>query len=170
MTDDAFYLTPHDVRSQEFSRVMRGYEKREVDEFRDRVAMELDRLLRDKAQLDERVRGLTEQLVTFRDREKAMNEALIAAQQLRTEAKSHVEKEAEMILREARAEAQKIVEGAKVEEKLARQRAEAAAKQAAAYVAGFRSFVERHLGEIRLLEDHADTGRAFMNGSASETK
>ena len=170
MAGDTFYLTPHDVRAQEFSRGLRGYDAAQVDAFRERVAEELDRLLRDKAQLDERLKGLSEQLVTFRERESAMNEALIAAQQLRTDAKAHVEKEAEMLLREARAEAQRIIEQAKSDERQARQRAEVAAKQAAAYVAGFRSFVERHLGEIRLLEDHADTGRAFMNGSASDTK
>jgi DivIVA domain-containing protein len=165
MTDDAFHLTPHDVRAQEFAREMRGYARAQVDEFRERVAAELDRVLRERAQFEERVRGMQEQLAAFRERERAMNEALIAAQQLRADARAHMDREAEVVLREARAEAQAIVERAKVEERLARQRADAAAKQAAAYVQGFRAFVERHLGEIRLLEGHADAGLGFAAGT-----
>lgn len=162
MTDDAFHLTPHDIRAQEFARVMRGYDKAQVDEFRERVAAEFDRVVRARVALEERARGLQEQLVAYRDRERAMNEALIAAQQLREDARAHMDREAEVLLREARAEAQAIVEKAKLDERLARQRAEAAARQATAYVQGFRAFVERHLGEIRLLEGHTENGAGFM--------
>lgn len=170
MTDDAFGLTSHDIRHQEFSRGMRGYDVRQVDEFRERIAAAYERLMRDRAQSDERLRSLTEQLTAFRERERAMNDALIAAQQLRADARVHMDKEAEIVLREARAEGQKLLEQARTEEKLARQRAEAAVKQAAAYVAGFRSFVERHLGEIRVLEDHADAGSSLLNGKESDAK
>jgi DivIVA domain-containing protein len=87
MTDDAFELTPHDVRSQEFSRGLGGYDRMQVDDFRLRLADALDRLLRDRAQVDERLRGLQEQLRSFRERERAMNEALVSAQQLRADTK-----------------------------------------------------------------------------------
>jgi DivIVA domain-containing protein len=161
-SDDAFHLTPHDVRAQEFSKTMRGYDRAQVDEFRERVANELERVTRERVQADERLRSHQEQLSAFREREKAMNEALIAAQQLRADAREHMDRESEIMLREARAEAQSILEKARVEERSARQRAEAAARQATAYVQGFRSFVERHLGEIRLLEGHADSGATFL--------
>ena len=50
-----------------------------------RVADELERVLREKSVLEERVAALTEHLRVFRERESAMNEALVAAQQLREE-------------------------------------------------------------------------------------
>ena len=82
MTDDhAFHLTPLDVRSQEFARTLRGYDRAQVDEFKLAISEELERLLRDRAQHEERLRSLQEQLRAFRDRERAMNEALVAAQQ-----------------------------------------------------------------------------------------
>src|SRR3989442_15545252 len=54
----AFHLTPLDVRKQEFRRSLRGYEPLGVEDFRVRVADELERILREKAVLEERVAGL----------------------------------------------------------------------------------------------------------------
>ena len=51
MNDDhAFHLTPLDVRSQEFARALRGYDRAQVDEFKLAISEELERLLRDRAQ------------------------------------------------------------------------------------------------------------------------
>ena len=52
MSDHAFHLTPSDVRAQEFQRAFRGYDPLQVDEFKNRVAEELDRLLRELAKLE----------------------------------------------------------------------------------------------------------------------
>ena len=48
--DHAFHLTPLDVRSQEFARTLRGYDRAQVDEFKLAISEELERLLRDRAQ------------------------------------------------------------------------------------------------------------------------
>jgi DivIVA domain-containing protein len=157
MSQDAFTLTPHDVRAQEFTRALRGYERAEVDAFKERMAEELDRVLRERAQLDERIRNLTEQLRAFRDRERAMNEALLAAQQLRHDSQVAAEREAELVLREARAEGERIVERSRSDERLVRERAESAARQFAAYVAAFRALLERQLAELDVLESHTRT-------------
>ncbi len=79
MSADAFHLTPHDVRKQEFRRSLRGYEPLGVDDFRVRVADELERILREKSVLEERLAALGEQVGVYRERERAMNEALVAA-------------------------------------------------------------------------------------------
>lgn len=149
MTDDhAFHLTPLDVRSQEFARVLRGYDRAQVDEFKLAISEELERLLRDRSQHEERLRSAQEQLHAYRDRERAMNEALVAAQQLRVDSREQAEREAELVLRDARAEAERIMERARQEEAAVRQRADGAARQFTAYVASFRTLLERHLGEV----------------------
>ncbi|HET6798028.1 MAG TPA: DivIVA domain-containing protein, partial [Gemmatimonadales bacterium] len=84
----------------------------------------------------------------YRDRERAMNEALVAAQQLRVDSREQAEREAELVLREARAEADRIMERARQEEAVVRQRADGAARQFSTYVASFRALLERHLGEV----------------------
>src|SRR6266487_4554683 len=74
MNDEAFNLTP-----QDFRKTLRGYDTLGVDDFRVRVADALERAIRERQILEERVNALTEQLRVFREREKAMNEALVAA-------------------------------------------------------------------------------------------
>ena len=77
MSESAFHLTPLDVRKQEFRRSLRGYEPVGVEDFRGRVADELERILREKSVLEERLSALGEQLQAYRERERAMNEALV---------------------------------------------------------------------------------------------
>jgi DivIVA domain-containing protein len=149
MSDDhAFHLTPLDIRSQEFTRALRGYDRNQVNEFKLAISEELERLLRDRAQYEERLRGLQEQLRTFRDRERAMNEALVAAQELRVDSRAQAEREAELVLREAKMEADRILERARQEESMVRERSDGAVRQFTAYVASFRTLLERHLGEV----------------------
>ena len=157
MSDDAFHLTPHDIRAQEFQAAMRGYNKVQVDEFKLRVSEEVERLLRERLQWEERLKNMQEQLRAFRDRERAMNEALVVAQQLRTDAKAQAEKEAETIIREARGQAMLVVSAAQQDEQGVRERHDSAQRQFAAYIANFRALLERQLAEIDGLQAHAQT-------------
>ncbi|MGE0353872.1 MAG: DivIVA domain-containing protein [Gemmatimonadales bacterium] len=157
MTDDAFHLTPHDVRAQEFQTSMRGYDRAQVDDFKLRVAEEMERLLRERLQWEERLKNMQEQLRAFRDRERAMNEALIAAQQLRAESRQQADREAEAVIREAKSEAMRVLAEAQQEERGIRERSDAAHRQFAAYLANFRALLERQLGELEGLQAHAQT-------------
>ncbi len=152
MSEDTFHLTPLDIRRQEFRRSLRGYEPVGVEDFRARVAEELERVIREKAILEERVSAVTEQLRVFREREKAMNEALVAAQQLREETRTAAEREAQVILREAQTEASRIVDAAKNDEVAIQARASEAERQFMGYVGGFRALLERQLAELRALD------------------
>ena len=152
MTEDAFHLTPLDIRKQEFRRTLRGYEPRAVEEFRGRVAEELDRLLRERAVLEERLTALTEQVRTFRDRERAMNDALVAAQQLREDTRLAAEKEAEAIVRAAEAQGRQLVEEARGMESDVRRQLAEAERQYQAYLGGFRALLERQAAELRALD------------------
>ena len=86
MTDDGsqgFHLTALDARRYDFGNALRGYDRARVDQFREQVAEELERLSRANQELDQKARNFHEQLKSFRDRDKALNEALVSAQQLR---------------------------------------------------------------------------------------
>jgi DivIVA domain-containing protein len=155
MTEDHFQLTPHEVRTQEFQKELRGYDRQQVDDFKQRLSDELERLLRERVQMEERVKAGQEQLRAFRDRERALNEALIAAQQLREDTRVQANHEAELILREARTEALRIVGQAQVDEQGLRERFEALHRQFAVYLANFRALLERHLGEVEGYQVHS---------------
>ena len=154
MTDDAFHLTPHDVRAQEFPSAIRGYNRVQVDEFKLRVSEEIERLLRERIQWEERLKNMQEQLRAFRERERAMNEALIAAQQLRTDAQAQADRESEAHIREAKAQAMLIVSQAQQDERGIRERSDAAQRQFASYLANFRALLERQLAEVEGLQSH----------------
>lgn len=152
MTDEGFYLTPLDVRRMEFRTSMRGYDREAVERFREQVADEMERLTRLNADLDGKARGFHEQLKAFRERDKALNDALVSAQQLRAEMREQADKEAELILREARADAERLLDAAreqvrKIEEELA-----ALARLRRTYLAQLRALVERQLVDVETAE------------------
>jgi len=157
MSDDAFHLTPHDVRAQEFQTAMRGYQRVQVDEFKLRISEEIERLLRERLQWEERLKNMQEQLRAFRDRERAMNEALIAAQQLRTDAKQQADREAESIIREAKAQAMLVISAAQQDEQGIRGKFDSAQRQFAGYLTNFRALLERQLAELDGIQSHAQT-------------
>jgi DivIVA domain-containing protein len=158
MTDSGFHVTPIDIRSQEFHRTLRGYDPAAVDEFRERVAEELERLLRERAQMEERLLQFREQLTAFRERERALNEALVAAQQLRADMEQAARREADIILREARGEAERTVQEARAGVLAVRRDMEATQRQFAAYLGAFRTLLERYLSEVDALEAHRQDG------------
>lgn len=158
--NDEFHLTPVDVRAQEFRGGVFGYERASVDDFRDRVAEELERLLRERSTLEERVQNLREQLKAYREREKALNEALVAAQQLRADTETSAKKEAELVIREARSKADEIVVQARDTEVAIRHDIEAAQRHFSAYLAAFRSLLDRYLAEVDALSEHERDGSA----------
>ena len=141
MNDEAFTLTPLDIRKQEFRKTLRGYDTLGVEDFRMRVADALERANRDRQLLEERLSALTEQLRVFRERERAMNEALVAAQQLRQETRAAAEREGQAIVREAELQASAV-----------QARMAETERQYQQYVGGFRALLERQLAELRALD------------------
>jgi DivIVA domain-containing protein len=165
VTEDGFFLTPVDIRAQEFRKTLRGYDTGDVDDFRQRVADELERLLKERAENEGKLQQLREQLKGFRDREKALNDALVMAQQLRAETEQAARKEAELIAREARVKADETLNEAKAEERAVRREIETAQRQFSSYLASFRTLLERYLSEVDALEAHGRDGSA-PGGSA----
>lgn len=152
MSDEIFHLTPLDVRRTEFPRVLRGYEPARVDEFREQVADELERLTRVNQELEQKARGFHDQLKSFRDRDKALNDALVHAQQLRAEIREQAERESQLTLREAQAEAERIVASAQNDMRRMEDELAALERFQRNYLTQLRVFVERQLAEITAAE------------------
>lgn len=156
--NDEFHLTPIDIRAQEFRRATFGYDRAGVEDFRARVADEMERLLRERMMLEERVQNLREQLRAFREREKALNDALVAAQQLRSDTEASAHKEADLIIREARQKADDVLASARESELSIRRDTEASQRHFTAYLASFRALLERYLAEVDALDEHSRDG------------
>jgi len=152
MIDETFHLTPLDVRRYEFGKAMRGFDPERVNQFREQVAEELERLSRVNQDLEAKAKGFHEQLRAFRERDKAINEALVSAQQLRNEIREQAEKEAALILREARADADRQVDEVRAEIRRLQEQLVSLDRSRRSYLAQLRLVAERQLSEILAAE------------------
>ncbi len=152
MIDESFHLTSLDVRRFDFGRSLRGYNPAKVETFRDQVAEEMDRLGRINQDLDSKARSFHEQLRAFRERDKALNDALITAQQLRAEVRDQAEREAQLLIKEAQAESQRIVETAKSEVRRMEQELDSLDRSRRTYLAQMRALLARQLSEVEASE------------------
>ena len=169
--DEAFHLTPLDVRRYDFGRALRGYNPARVDQFRDQVADELERLTKINQDLDARARSFHEQLRAFRERDKALNDALIAAQQLRDDVRGQAEREAQLIIREAQGEAERVIEAARADVRRMEEELDNLDRSRRTYLAQMRTLIARQLSEVEASDSQviASTLRgAGSNSSGSK--
>jgi DivIVA domain-containing protein len=148
MTDEIFHLTPLDVRRYEFGRVLRGYDPARVDQFREQVADELERLTHLNQELEQKARGFHDQLKSFRERDKALNEALVHAQQLRAEIREQAERESQLLMREAQQQAERIVGDSQNDIRRLEDELAALERFRRNFLAQMRVMLERQLSEI----------------------
>ena len=153
--DETFHLTPLDVRRYDFGKAIRGYDPKRVEQFREQVAEELERLTRAVVDLDTKAKGFHEQLRAFRERDKALNDALVSAQQLRHEIRESSEREASLIVREARAKGDEQVEAARAEVRKVEGHLQELERARRAHLAQLRQMAERQLAEIAAAEQEA---------------
>ena len=154
-------LTPLEVRKKkgDFRRGMRGYEPQSVDDFLDLVADRLDQLVRENAAMTERLSRVEDQVNDYRERERALTEALVTAQEMREQMRQQLEKEAQLKRREAEAEAETIRNEAlqmrdREEESLRTLRA-----RQSQFLQSYRSFLERELTEIAVMAESIEMAR-----------
>jgi len=159
MIDEAFHLTPLDVRRFDFGRALRGYDPARVDQFRDQVADEMERLTRINQDLDQKARSFHEQLRAFRERDRALNDALVSAQQLRQDTKEQAEREAMLIVREAQGEGERLLDEVRAEVRRVQGELETLERARRSYLSQMRSLITRHLSEIDASE-RSTTGPA----------
>jgi DivIVA domain-containing protein len=152
MADESFHLTPLDIRRFDFGSALRGYDRARVDQFREQVAAEVERLTKQVQALEGRAQGFHEQLRAFRERDKAINEALISAQQLRAETREQAEREAQLILREARAEGERLVAQGRAEVSRLETDLDMLQRQRRAYLMQLRTMIERQMAEVAAAE------------------
>ena len=149
INDEGFYLTPLDVRRYDFKETaVRGYKRESVETFREQVANEMERLTRLNVDLEAKAKGFHEQLRAFRERDKALNDALISAQQLRAEMREQAEREAQLILREAQAEGDRIVQAARDDIQRLTAEIDGLERARRSYLMQLRTLVERQLADI----------------------
>ena len=143
-------LTPLDVRkkSDDFRRVVRGYDPNQVDSFLDTCADRLDELVQNAGRREDELAALEKRLDSYEQRENALNEALLTAQELREESRAQADKSAELKLRDAEQEAKSIRRDADAAIQASRRTLDELLVRRAGFLRSMRWSLERFLGEI----------------------
>ncbi|MGH7596258.1 MAG: DivIVA domain-containing protein [bacterium] len=106
-------LSPLDIKKQEFKRLMRGYDPEEVHTFLEMVAEEFEILQREKNRLEDETLKLRTQLHDYQEVERTLKQTLMNAQESVQLSRDNSKREADLLLREAELQAEKILEGAR---------------------------------------------------------
>lgn len=102
-------LSPLDIHNKEFTRGFRGYAEDEVNEFLDQIIKDFEILLREKRELEEKVKTMTEQMRHYNTLEDTLSKSIVVAQEAAEEVRRNSQKEAILIVKEAEKNADRIV-------------------------------------------------------------
>lgn len=138
-------LTPLDIHNKEFGRRLRGYDEDEVNEFLDQVIKDYESLIRENKEMQNQMLGLQEKLNHFSNIEETLSKTIIIAQEAADEVKSNAKKEAQLIVKEAEKNADRIINESLSKSRKVALEVEELKKQASIYRARFRTLVEAQL-------------------------
>ncbi|GGG10102.1 DivIVA domain-containing protein [Paenibacillus abyssi] len=138
-------LTPLDIHNKEFGRRLRGYDEDEVNEFLDQVIKDYELLIRENKELQNQVLSLQEKLNHFSNIEETLSKTIIVAQEAADELKNNSKKEAQLIIKEAEKNADRIINESLSKSRKVALEVEELKKQASIYRARFRTLVEAQL-------------------------
>jgi len=106
-------ISPLEIRQQEFTKKMRGFDPDEVQSFLESLADEVQRLSEDNDTLKSEVENLTEQINEYKKIEKNLQDTLLKAQENSTKSFEAAKKQTNLMLKEAELKAAQIIEKAR---------------------------------------------------------
>ncbi|GFN30416.1 DivIVA domain-containing protein [Paenibacillus xylaniclasticus] len=160
-------LTPLDIHNKEFGRRLRGYDEDEVNEFLDQVIKDYESLIRENKELQNQVLALQEKLNHFANIEDTLSKTIIVAQEAADEVKNNAKKEAQLIVKEAEKNADRIINESLSKSRKVALEVEELKKQASIYRARFRTLVE---AQLELLSQEGWEALESSNAAASHEK
>lgn len=159
-------LTPLEVRQKkgDFRRAFRGYDGELVNDFLDLVADRMEELVKENLIFRDQVGELEEELKEFREKERMLVDALMAAERLRDEVREAAEKEAQLMMREAELDAE--THRTRAAQALVKEQSMIRTVQArrVQLVREFRVFLERELAELTVAEERLAANWAEVEG------
>ena len=108
-------LTPLDIQQQKFQVKLRGYDKQEVEAFLEMVSADIESLLQESNTLKVDLQKCESQLVDFRENERAIQQTIMTTQKISDDLKRNAQREAELIISEAKVSAGKIMNDARAQ-------------------------------------------------------
>ena len=141
-------ITPNDIQDKVFQNAMRGYSKKEVDEFLDEITMDYQKLLDENSNLKRTIEEQKARIQEAKRNENSVMNTLEQAKRLMSDISESAEKRAEVIIKNARLDAQTIMRNAK--ESVASYTEDAAQLQRKimSFKARYKSFLQDELDKV----------------------
>ncbi len=105
-------ITPLEVHNHQFGNSFRGYDRDEVRSFLAMISEEFERAISEGTRIKDQMVEVREQLTATKGREKSIQRALESADRISKEIKDTARRESEVLIKEARLKANKILEQA----------------------------------------------------------
>ncbi len=137
-------ITPIEIEKQEFSLSFRGYDQQEVKAFLSNVAHQLSVSLGQMQELREKNILLEGKISQIDEYEDHLKSALITASQYTEGAKENARREAEIVIKEAQIEAQRIVAQAKAQLLHFQEEIKLLEKQKYRFLVELRALIQSH--------------------------
>lgn len=138
-------ITPIEIQQHQFKTRLMGYDTSAVDHFLEMLADELERLHKQNNELKESLARTRSSLDQMREREKALQETLITAQQVTEELKENARKEAELVVADAHLEGERVIRDANERRIQLISQIQDIKRQKLSLESGLRALIDNHL-------------------------
>lgn len=156
-------LSPLDIHNKEFNRKMRGYDVDEVNTFLNQVMKDYELKIKEIEDLTKQVDDLKSQVNHFSNMETTLNQSIVIAQETAEEVKVNARREAKLIIKESKKNADRIINDALNETRHAAMEMEGIRRQANIFRARLTMLIQSQLEIVNnedwdLFEEKADSG------------
>jgi cell division initiation protein len=106
-------LSPQDIKRQQFRKSLRGFDTEEVDAFLEKLADDIDALLKENDTLKNEFLAASEKLNEYKKHERNIQDTITKAQETSSRTIESAKKQANLMIKETELKAQQIIEKAK---------------------------------------------------------
>ncbi len=145
-------LTPVQIRKQEFSRKVRGFDPDEVEAFLAVAASDFEEILRENTDLKAQKSAIIEELQNYKKLEETLRSLIVQAEKTASESSAALKNTSEIIQRETEARAQQVLNAASREVEQTKKRLAELKQLRESMASGIRSVLTAQLEMLDSLE------------------
>lgn len=141
-------ITPKEIQTKQFSKVMRGYKDEEVDMFLDLITLDLEQILKENEELKSQVADLQRKVESYHNTDSEAERLLKQAQELMRDISDSADKRAELAIRNAGIEAESILREARERAARIEEDNDRVRRSAENFKSRYRSMLEDELAKL----------------------
>ncbi|MGX6970584.1 DivIVA domain-containing protein [Vagococcus bubulae] len=102
-------IKPIDITNKSFNSKFKGYDRDEVDDFLDQIALEVEKLTQENRSLEKEVKQANDKLSYFNELKDSLNQSIIVAQDTADKLKENAIKESDLAIQQSQAQSEDIL-------------------------------------------------------------